>query len=94
MLMLTSTAVEAVRDITTGEGAPVEAGLRISSPEDAQSFRLALAVAPSQGDEVLTAEGARIFMDRKAAEYFEDKILDTDLDSKGNTTFVVAPQTT
>ncbi|MFE4456447.1 hypothetical protein ACFROC_03725 [Nocardia tengchongensis] len=93
MLMLTPTAVQAVRGLTAGEGAPMEAGLRIFSPDDAESFQLALVVAPSEDDEVLTAEGARIFMDRKSADYFEDKILDADLDSNGYTTFVVGPQT-
>ncbi|WP_433561378.1 hypothetical protein ACQP1O_27735 [Nocardia sp. CA-151230] len=92
MLMLTPTAVEAVRDITSGDGAPQDAGLRISTPDDAQSFHLAVAAAPSQDDEVLTAEGARVFMDRKAAEFFDDKILDAGLDAKGNATFVVGPQ--
>ncbi|MFE3800275.1 hypothetical protein [Nocardia tengchongensis] len=42
---------------------------------------------------MLNAAGARIFMDRRSAEYFEDKVLDADLDSKGNATFVVGPQT-
>ncbi|MGV9837253.1 hypothetical protein ACWDUL_24105 [Nocardia niigatensis] len=94
MLMLTPTAVEAVRDITSGDGAPQDAGLRISTPDDAESFQLAVADGPSQDDEVLSAEGARIFMDPKSAAFFDDKILDAGLDTNGNATFVVGPQAT
>lgn len=94
MLMLTPTAVEAVRGITSGEGAPRDAGLRITTPDDAESFQLAVADGPSDDDEVLTAEGARVFMDRRSAEFFDDKILDAGLDSTGNATFVVGPQAT
>lgn len=94
MLILTPTAVEAVRDITSAKGAPGDAGLRITTPDDAESFQLAVADGPSDDDEVLTAEGARVFMDRRSAEFFDDKILDAGLDSTGNATFVVGPQAT
>ncbi|MVU77309.1 hypothetical protein GPX89_08625 [Nocardia sp. ET3-3] len=94
MLMLTPTAVEAVREITTGEGAPPEAGLRITTPDDASSFQLSLAAAPADGEEVLTTQGARIFLDHQSAVFFDDKILDAGLDATGNATFVVGPQDT
>ncbi|MGW4248874.1 hypothetical protein [Nocardia sp. NPDC004722] len=94
MLILTPTAVAAVRDITTGAGAPRQAGLRITTADDADSFRLAVAAEPSQDDEVFDAEGARVFLDEKSAAYFDDKILDTGVDTAGNPTFVVGPQPT
>ncbi|GAB2531910.1 hypothetical protein [Nocardia heshunensis] len=92
MLMLTPTAAAAVRDITTGAGAPPQAGLRITTTNDAESFHLAVAAAPSEDDEVFNAEGARVFLDQKSAAYFDDKILDTGLNPKGDPTFVVGPQ--
>ena len=93
MLMLTPTAIEAVRTITTGDGTPAEAGLRIFSPnEGAESFQLAIAPEPAEQDQVLSADGSRIFLDEKAAAFLDDKILDTGLDPDGQSTFVVAPQ--
>lgn len=92
MLMLTPTAVEAVRTITSGEGAPQDAGLRISTPDNAQSFHLEVAAAPADQDEVLNAEDTRIFLDQESAAFLADKVLDTGLDSNGNATFVAGPQ--
>lgn len=94
MLMLTPTAVQAVREITSGEGAPQEAGLRITTADEAESFRLVIAAGPSADDEVLTADGARIYLDQQSAAYFDDKILDTGIDEKGNPSFVIGPQPT
>lgn len=92
MLMLTPMAVKAVRDITSTEGGPQDAGLRITTADHAETFRLRVADGPAEHDEVLNAEGARIFMDHDSAEYFDDKILDTGVDTNGNATFVVGPQ--
>ncbi len=93
MLMLTPTAIEAVRTITSGDGAPAEAGLRIfSATENNQALQLAVAASPAEQDQVLSAEGSRIFLDEKAAAFLDDKILDTGLDDSGQSTFVVAPQ--
>ncbi|MQY18550.1 hypothetical protein [Nocardia macrotermitis] len=93
MLMLTPTAIEAVRIITTGDGKPADAGLRIfSATENAQSLQLAIAEAPAEQDQVLSADGSRIFLDEKAAAFLDDKILDTSVDADGQSTFVVAPQ--
>ncbi|WP_245663501.1 hypothetical protein [Nocardia inohanensis] len=90
--MLTPTAAEAVRDITSGEGVPDDCGLRISTEDKAQTFQLAVTTGPAEQDDVFTAEGARIFLDPESAAFFEDKILDTGLDATGNATFVVGPQ--
>ncbi|WP_067677009.1 hypothetical protein [Nocardia miyunensis] len=93
MLMLTPTAIEAVRTITSGDGTPAEAGLRIfSATESNQALQLAVAAAPAEQDQILSADGSRIFLDEKAAAFLDDKILDTGVDSDGQSTFVVAPQ--
>ncbi|MEV5509569.1 hypothetical protein [Streptomyces orinoci] len=92
MLMLTPTAAEAVRTITSAEGAPADAGLRFSTTDDAGTLELTVAAAPAEQDQVLTAEGSRIFLDAQAAAFLDDKILDTGLDSEGQGTFVLAQQ--
>jgi|SRR6266568_2800620 len=93
MLMLTPTAVEAVRTITTAGGSPEGAGLRIFTVADADTLQLAVAAAPAEQDQVLAAQGSRIFLDQDAATLLDDKILDTHTDSCGNDAFVVLPQT-
>ncbi|QIS22671.1 hypothetical protein [Nocardia terpenica] len=92
MLMLTPDAIEAVRTITSAEGTPTEAGLRISTDDGAETLQLAVASAPAEQDQVLTAEGSRIFLDEQAAAFLDDKILDTGLDADGQGTFVLAQQ--
>lgn len=92
MLMLTPTAIEVVRSITSSEGTPEDAGLRIFTADGAQTLQLAVAAAPAEQDQVLTAEGSRIFLDQQAAAFLDDKILDTGRDPDGQDTFVVAPQ--
>ncbi|MGW4247090.1 hypothetical protein [Nocardia sp. NPDC004722] len=92
MLMLTPTAAEVVRNIASATNTPQQAGLRITTSEGADSFNLTVAGAPSEDDEVLSAEGARVFLDAKSAAYFDDKILDAGVDAGGNPSFTVEPQ--
>ncbi|MFI5782988.1 hypothetical protein [Nocardia sp. NPDC051570] len=92
MLMLTPTALEAVRTLTSAEGTPQDAGLRIFTDDGDQSLQLAVAAVPAEQDQVLSAEGSRIFLDEKAAAFLDDKILDTGLDSDGQGAFVLAQQ--
>jgi Fe-S cluster assembly iron-binding protein IscA len=92
MLMLTPTALEAVRTITSTEGSPEGAGLRIFTAAGAETLQLSVAAAPAEQDQVLAAEGSRIFLDEQAATLLDDKILDTELDQNGNGSFVVLPQ--
>ncbi|MEV6325794.1 hypothetical protein AB0M45_32205 [Nocardia sp. NPDC051787] len=92
MLMITPAAIEAVRSITSAEGTPADAGLRISTVDDAETLQLAVAAGPAEQDQVLDAEGSRIYLDQQAAAFLDDKILDTGLDSNGQGTFVLAQQ--
>lgn len=92
MLMITPAAIEAVRSITSAEGTPEDAGLRISTTDDAETLQLAVAAGPAEQDQVLDAEGSRIFLDQQAAEFLDDKILDTGLAPNGQGTFVLAQQ--
>ncbi|MCM6774592.1 hypothetical protein NDR87_13335 [Nocardia sp. CDC159] len=88
--MLTPTALEAVRSLTATEGAPQDAGLRIFTAD--QTLQLAVAAAPAENDQILDAEGSRIFLDQQAAAFLDDKILDTGLDDDGQGAFVLAQQ--
>ncbi|HWE91218.1 MAG TPA: iron-sulfur cluster biosynthesis protein [Pseudonocardiaceae bacterium] len=94
--MLTPTAIEVVRNITTTQGAPEEAGLRIASTPDAQqqegALQISITAGPGENDQVLTGEGSRIFLDQQAAAYLDDKILDAGVDDDGKATFVLAQQ--
>ena len=80
MLSLTPTAVDAVRDATTLQDAPTEAGLRIVAEEVDGEFELELSVvdAPIEGDHVVEQDGVRVFLDATAAEALTDVELDAE----------------
>ncbi|MFI6866622.1 hypothetical protein [Nocardia sp. NPDC050406] len=92
MLMVTPTAIEAVRTITSAEGTPSDAGLRISSNDGAATLSLAIVEGPADQDQVLAVEGTRIFLDEQVAGFLEDKVLDTGLDPNGQGTFILGQQ--
>ncbi|MEV2222832.1 hypothetical protein AB0E01_23500 [Nocardia vinacea] len=92
MLLLTPTAIEAVRTITSAEGTPTDAGLRISTTDGFETLQMAVTAGPDEQDQVLTAEGARVFLDEQAAAFLNDKILDTGVDPNGEGGFVLAKQ--
>ncbi|NKY85662.1 hypothetical protein [Nocardia veterana] len=92
MLMLTPTAIEAVRSITSADGMPSDAGLRISSTDGAETLQLAVAAGPAEQDQVLNPEGPRVFLDAQVVDFLDDKVLDTGLDPNGQGTFILAQQ--
>ncbi|MBB5916525.1 Fe-S cluster assembly iron-binding protein IscA [Nocardia transvalensis] len=92
MLMLTPTAIEVVRTITSAEGTPQDAGLRIFTDDGAETLQLALAAEPAETDKIMDAEGSRIFLDQQAAAYLDDKILDAGVDGNGQSSFVLGSQ--
>lgn len=95
MLMLTPSAIDAVRDITTATNAPEDAGLRISSADgtsDGSGLELSITAAPAAEDKVLADSGIRIFLDQQAAEFLDDKVLHAELDASGKTAFAIGPQ--
>jgi len=97
MLALTENAVAVIRTLTEQSEAPDSSGLRIATeptgPEAAeQTLRLLMSEAPQDGDQVLDAGGARLFLDGDAADFLDDKALDAQIDSQGNVNFEVALQ--
>lgn len=82
MLTLTGDAVSAIRDITTQPGLPDQTGLRIATSAAADggpAFEIAVASAPQPADDVVEAEGARVFLDPDASAALDDKALDAEV---------------
>jgi Fe-S cluster assembly iron-binding protein IscA len=92
MLAVTDNAVAVIRDLTGPPNAPDGAGLRIAADQSAGSLTLSLAPEPEEGDRVLDASGARVFLDAGAAQLLEDKALDAAVDDRGTVQFAVAEQ--
>jgi Fe-S cluster assembly iron-binding protein IscA len=84
MLGVTPRAAQAIRDLLTDSGFADEAGLRLSLEKPANGtepeFALAVASEPGEADEVVEADGARVFLEPAARAYFDDKVLDADGD--------------
>jgi iron-sulfur cluster assembly protein len=83
MLIITPTAAEAIRAIVDSTDVPEEGGIRISVARQngAQaSLELAVSPAPMEGDAVLDAQGAHVFLDELAVLALDDKSLDAQIE--------------
>jgi iron-sulfur cluster assembly protein len=80
MLAVTTSAAAAIRQLVAD--LPDGAGLRVAleKPENGTepAFTVYVAEEPSDGDEILDADGASVFLEPAASGYFEDKVLDAD----------------
>jgi iron-sulfur cluster assembly protein len=95
MLTLTDNAVTAIRALTSQpeQSSSSETGLRIMGRgEGVPPFQLALAETPATGDQVIEANGARVFLADDTAQALADKALDAQVDDEGGVAFSVAPQ--
>jgi iron-sulfur cluster assembly protein len=90
MLTVTENAVAAIISITDQDAVPDGAGLRLAADAAAGSLALSLAPTPQDGDVVVDASGARVFLDPPAAELLDDKALDARVDADGTMQFTVA----
>lgn len=95
MLAMTDTAAEAISALTQNQGKE-EGGLRIAATgqgDGEMTLSLAVSGAPEAGDEVVgTESGAMIFMESRAAEFLDDKVLDVEQDPEGQLNFAVYQQ--
>jgi iron-sulfur cluster assembly protein len=93
MLAVTEAAADAISALTAQEGVQQQGGLRFAmrSLDDSQTaLALSVAPAPTEGDEVVTADdGAQIFLEPQAAEFLSDKVLDVQQDAEGQLSFAV-----
>jgi iron-sulfur cluster assembly protein len=83
MLAITESAADAIRGIVASPEVPDGAGLRIASQPDASrpgTLEVSVAAVPSESDQVLDQEGARVFVEATAAELLEDKLLDAQVE--------------
>lgn len=92
MLTLTDNARHALQEIATSAGLPEEGGLRIAESSEQQgSFELSLVPQPAAGDEVIEADGARVFVEPLTSTILFDQQLDAAPSPEG-TGFLLAPQ--
>jgi Fe-S cluster assembly iron-binding protein IscA len=76
MLTLTENAASAIRTLTLQTDQPDESGVRIAPTTGeggTQALGLTVTADPQPGDQVLEAEGARVFLDSDVAPSLEDK---------------------
>jgi iron-sulfur cluster assembly protein len=96
MLVLTEAAAEAVKALTSTPKLPGGSGLRIASsapePEAPGALQVSAAAGPSENDQVIEADGARVYLEPKAAAYLEDKVLDAEIDQDGQAHFTLGRQ--
>ncbi len=91
MLTMTENAVDVVKKIVDQNATEDEAGLRISQAPD-ESLALTPAVTSEPGDQVVLADGARVFLDEGAAALLDDKVLDAKVGEDGAVQFAVGTQ--
>lgn len=93
MLTLTENATNIVRNIATQSPEPDSAGLRISSDGNAEApFAVTAADAAQPGDQVVSNEGANVYLDGPTAELLDDKVLDARVDDEGRIEFALGQQ--
>ena len=95
MLTLTNDATTAIRDLISSAPLPDGGGLRIAAThhDDGRSgLALALVGQPGDGDQVVEADEARVFLEPAAAAALEDKTLDVQATLDEGVTFVITPQ--
>ncbi len=88
MLALTEDATDAIEGILAAADVPENAGIRIAAAVPATDsggstgLQLALAEVPADGDEVIEAAGARVFVEETVAPLLDDKQLDAEKDGE------------
>jgi iron-sulfur cluster assembly protein len=96
MLVLTESAAEVVKALTSTPQAPEGSGLRIASstpePGSAEALQVTAAPGPVENDQVIEASGAHVYLEPQAAAYLDDKVLDAQVDSAGNAQFSLRTQ--
>jgi iron-sulfur cluster assembly protein len=83
VLALTENATEAIEGILSAPTIPDGAGIRIApaprteaAGAEGSDLNVTVATAPSESDQVVDQQGARVFVDEPLTEYLDDKLLD------------------
>jgi len=75
MLTLTTPAIDAIRILTNRPGMGEKSGLRIIHQDAAGSLELSVSPGPDAGDEIIEADGVRVFLHAEVAAMLTDRIL-------------------
>ncbi len=81
MLEMTQTAIDVINHI-----APGDAGLRVyvsGGQPDVRALQVEIAEEPKADDQVVEAGGAQVFLESRAADTLDDKVLDAVQDERG-----------
>jgi len=89
MLTLTETATTVVKTIVDQDPNAEASGLRINGEPGAPNLSVAVVTAPEEGDAVVEADGARVFLEENAAIALNDKTLDAQVSDDGAVNFAV-----
>ena len=92
MLTLTEKASTLIKNLAEQTAVAEKAGLRISSGTDASQLSVDLTPAPEPADTVIESDGARVFLEEKAALALDDKVLDARMDEGGAVRFQIDKQ--
>ncbi|MEU4573141.1 Fe-S cluster assembly protein HesB [Nonomuraea sp. ATR24] len=95
MLTLTTDAVAAIRDLTTQPETPPDTGLRIAASStngSDRSLELSVSGGPHPEDQILEAEGVRVYLEPSAASFLDDKTLDAEMEDD-RPSFRIIPRT-
>jgi Fe-S cluster assembly iron-binding protein IscA len=96
LLTLTENAASAIRTLTSQTDEPDETGVRIAPTTGeggTPTLGLSVTADPQPDDQVLEAQGARVFVDSDVAPSLEDKSLDAQMNAQGQVEFRIAEQT-
>src|SRR5262245_34548107 len=94
MLALTERAVEAVKGIVSSSAGDSEgSGMRLSAEQEGTQthFKLSVVPLPAEDDEVIEEQGARVFLETKAAFLLDDKVLDASI-TQDEVAFMIGDQ--
>ena len=98
MLALTDHATEAIEGILRAPAIPEGAGVRITAAADTNAtgpepgaLAITLAPGPTEDDQVIDEEGARVFVEAPVAEYLDDKLLDARVEDE-QVSFMIGEQ--
>ena len=84
MLELTEQATDAIQTIVSSREVGADAGLRVTvgSEQGQPVLELAVAEGPTEADQVVEAEGARLFLEPAATAALDDKVLDATVEGE------------
>jgi iron-sulfur cluster assembly protein len=93
MLMLSENATRVINSLGDRPEYPDGTGVRIGQADDGtEQLAITPATTPQPADQVVEADGARVYLDPSAAEILEDKVLDARINPEGRVEFLLALQ--